>query len=91
MKSTLYIQNLKCKGCGITIKEKLSKFNKICNVSVDTQHTLVKFECASKNDVEYVKKCLSKIGYPPYGEKNDFLKKANSFVSCAIGKTHKQI
>lgn len=85
----LYIQNLKCKGCETTIIEQLSKLNNISAVSVDVKHTLVKFHCESENDIERVKKHLSKIGYPPYGEKNDLIKKAKSYVSCAIGKTHK--
>ena len=56
MKTMLYIQNLKCEGCESTIIDKLSKLNNISNVSVDLQHTLVTFNCESKNDIGKVKK-----------------------------------
>jgi copper chaperone CopZ len=89
MKSTLYIQNLKCKGCEATIINTLSKLNNISNVLVDLQRNEVKFDYKTKEDIENIKKELSKLGYPPYGEKNNLVKKAKSYVSCAIGKTHK--
>ena len=89
MKTILYIQNLKCSGCETTIIKKLSELSNISNVSIDILHTTVKFDYKTKSDVDLVKKELSKLGYPPFGEKNNMVKKAKSYVSCAIGKTHK--
>jgi copper chaperone CopZ len=86
MKSTLYIQNLKCGGCEATIIEKLSKLKNITNVSVNQQYDTVTFEYMESSDLELVKKELSKLGYPPFGEKNSLPKKVKSYISCAIGR-----
>lgn len=89
MKALLYIQNLKCKGCEATILNKLSKLDNINNVSIDLAHTIVKFDCKTQSDIDLVKAELSRIGYPPFGEKNRLARKTKSFVSCETGKTYK--
>lgn len=89
MKTTLYIQNLKCGGCETTIKNKLSELKNISNISFKFQYATVTFEHKNKEDVEDVKQLLSKIGYPPFGEKNSLVKKAKSFVSCTTGRIKK--
>ena len=33
-----------------------------------------------------VKKTLSKIGYPPFGDKNNVLKRVKSYLSCAVNQ-----
>lgn len=86
MKTTLYIQNLKCGGCETTIKNKLSELKSISNISFNFQYATVTFEHENKEDIDNVKQLLSKIGYPPFGEKNNLGKKAKSYVSCATGR-----
>jgi len=88
MKATLYIQNLKCGGCETTIINKLSSLKNINNISIDQKYDTVTFEHKTIQDVEVVKKMLSKLGYPPYGEQNNLGRKAKSYVSCAIGRIH---
>ncbi len=90
MKTTLYIQNLKCGGCEKTIINKLSCLKNIENVSINQEYATVTFEHKIPQEIKTVKKELSKLGYPPFGEKNNSFKKAKSYISCAIGKTHKQ-
>ena len=36
--------------------------------------------------LEKAKKTLSKLGYPIMGEKNNFITKTKSYLSCAVGK-----
>ena len=59
MKTTLYIQNLKCEYCEIIIKKMLSKLKHISNVSINRQYATVSFEHQSPADLIQVKKTLS--------------------------------
>jgi len=86
MKTTLYIQNLKCEYCEIIIKKMLSKLKHISNVSINRQYATVSFEHQSPVDLIQVKKTLSNIGYPPFGEKNNVLKRAKSYLSYAVNQ-----
>ncbi|MFH4963998.1 heavy-metal-associated domain-containing protein [Gaetbulibacter sp. M235] len=80
MKTTLYIQNLKCEYCEETILKKLSKLKHISNISIKRQFATLTFEYQTLEDLILVKKTLSKIGYPPFGERNNFLTKTKSFL-----------
>lgn len=80
MKTTLYIHNLKCEYCEDVIINNLIKQKHISNISVKRQYATVTFEHETSKDVDLVKKTLSKIGYPPFGEKNSFIKKAKSYT-----------
>jgi copper chaperone CopZ len=86
MKTTLYIQNLKCGGCVSSIINRISALEHIKNVTIKLQFDTITFEYDNNADFEEVKHILSNIGYPPFGEKNSFGKKAKSYVSCAIGR-----
>lgn len=86
MRTTLYLQNLKCDGCESTIINKLSALEGIFNISIKMQYATVTFEHETKEVIETVKRMLSKIGYPPFGDKNTLGKKAKSYISCATGK-----
>jgi len=89
MKITVEIQNLKCSGCEATIINKLSRLNNIKEVLVDHEYGSVTFNLNTPEDLEVVKKTLSKLGYPLVGEHNKFPTKAKSYVSCAIGRINK--
>lgn len=89
MKTSLYIQNLKCDGCISLIMNKLLELKQINNINVKLQYATVTFEHQNKADIEDVKHVLSKIGYPPFGEKNSLRKKVKSYVSCATGRIKK--
>ena len=84
MKTTLYVQNLKCDyGESIIIKA-LSKLNHIHNIIIKKQFATVTFEHTSPDDIDVVKKTLSQLGYPPFGEKNNILKKTKATLNCAL-------
>ncbi|MDC1162476.1 heavy metal-associated domain-containing protein [Tenacibaculum sp.] len=86
MKGTINIQNLKCRGCEKTIIDELLKLENITKVSVNQVYGSVYFEYKISDDLENVKNKLSKLGYPAHGESNNTVKKAISYVSCAIGR-----
>lgn len=81
--NTIKIVNVKCEGCKNNIVDTLEK-NGMLNVSVDLEKQEVSFE----GYVQIAKEFLAKMGYPEAGspEAESLIKKAKSFVSCAIGK-----
>jgi copper chaperone CopZ len=89
MNTTLEIQNLKCGGCANTITSKLSDLEDINNVVVDNETNSVSFNYTNKNVLDQAITLLSQLGYPIDGEQNPLLKKAKSYVSCAVGRMNK--
>ncbi|NRD19542.1 heavy-metal-associated domain-containing protein [Winogradskyella eckloniae] len=89
MKSSLYIQNLKCGGCANTIVTQLSRLDGISEVDVNKDTDEVSFNSVSEIEIESVKQKLSDLGYPIVGDANSLPKKAKSFVSCAVGRLTK--
>jgi len=89
MKTTLYIHNLKCDNCEVVIINSLTKLKHISNVSIKRQYATVTFEHEKADDVEVVKKTLSKIGYPPFGEKNNSTKKTKPNLSYVANQNKK--
>ena len=86
MKTTLYIQNLKCGGCANTITKNLSTIEGIQNITVNVEESAVGFSYANDDQLNTVKDKLKVLGYPEDGAANSLGSKAKSYVSCAIGK-----
>lgn len=86
MMEKIAIQNLKCSGCGNTIKSGLEKVEGISNVEVHVEEGAVSFQANEEQATLAAKEKLNTMGYPPVGENNTMGKKAKSYVSCAIGK-----
>ncbi len=86
MRTTVYIQNLKCTGCEATIINKLSKSKILSVIDVNHEDESVSFDYHSSNDLETAKNILESIGYPLQGEVNGLGSKAKSYISCAIGR-----
>lgn len=86
MRTTLEIQNLKCEGCGNTILKNLSEIEGIDQIHLDVDASTVTFEHQQASQTQDVRKVLSGLGYPAVGDPNPLLKKAKSFVSCAVGR-----
>ena len=89
-KSEIYIENLKCHGCANTIKRELKKFPEVKEITVNFEESLITVEYESDNDMtDIFKRKLNKLGYPERGKKN-LGNTAKSYVSCAIGRMHKE-
>ncbi len=86
MKTTLYIQNLKCVGCANTIIKNVSSIDAVTEVSVNVEENSVSFDYPTEEKLIEVKEKLKVLGYPEDGEANSLGSKAKSYVSCAIGK-----
>jgi copper chaperone CopZ len=80
------IQNLKCHGCGVTIKSGLEEIEGLHDIEIDVENKQVFYESDSKASTIVLKNKLIQLGYPPVGDPNGFGTKAKSYVSCAMGK-----
>jgi copper chaperone CopZ len=83
---TLQIENLKCQGCARTVRNGLMGIEGIQTADVDLEKSEVNFTFSDISSEQEVIKKLSSLGYPLKGENNDLMKKAKSYVSCAVGR-----
>lgn len=86
MVNSVRVVNIKCGGCKSQIIETLQKAG-AQKVEVNVEKQTVSFE----GNRSVMCKKLSAMGYPEASseEAKSVLKKARSFLSCAIGKTKK--
>lgn len=89
MRTTVHIQNLKCCGCEHTIINRLSVVKNISEVEVNNEQHTVAFNHHTSHDFENAKHVLSRIGYPIVGRENKLRTKAQSYLSCALGRFKK--
>jgi copper chaperone CopZ len=83
MSITFHVENIKCGGCANSIVTKLEKVAGVNGVRVNIENQEIAVEGSfDENEVSLM---LTNMGYPRIGE-NDFIKKAKSYVSCAIGR-----
>ena len=86
MKTTLFVQNLKCTGCATTIINKLQQIPYVQEIEVDVLHGAITFEMPENEKIKPILEVLQKAGYPEIGENNNLSTQAKSYISCAIGK-----
>ena len=77
------VENIKCSGCIKSIKNELKEIPGVISVDVDLEKSEVTL--AGIFEENKVIKKLYQMGYPKVGH-NSLLKKAKSYVSCAIGR-----
>jgi copper chaperone len=77
------VENIKCSGCIKSIKNELKEIPGVISVDVDLAKSEVML--AGEFEENTVIKKLDQMGYPKVGN-NSLLKKAKSYVSCAIGR-----
>lgn len=85
-KNKIQVVNIKCGGCANHITSELEKID--CkNITIDIE----KQEITFVGDKKMATEKLSKLGYPEASsdEAKSILKKAKSYMSCAIGKQNK--
>ncbi len=84
---TIHVQNIKCGGCKNTITKALESLG-ATDITVDIATGTIRYEYAG-NPTDISSKLLS-LGYPEVGsdKAGKILTKAQSYLSCAIGKLH---
>ncbi len=80
----IQVENIKCNGCVATITKEILSIKGTSNVQIDLETQTINVEGPEELRSKISAK-LHKLGYPEQGE-NNFLEKAKSYVSCAIGK-----
>lgn len=81
---TIFVENIKCGGCIKSIKDALQQIAGVDAVMVDKDKESVVVTGTDIGRGIIIDK-LGELGYPEKGN-NSLLKKARSFVSCAVGK-----
>lgn len=79
---TIEVENIKCGGCMNSIKTALQQMEGVQEVNIDKDTETVTIE--SESNIEPFIQKLNDLGYPQKGN-NSLLKKAKSYVSCAVG------
>lgn len=90
MKEVIFIQNLKCGGCANSIRKSLLAQTGVAAVEVDLEKDAVVAETVSPDVRPHLIETLARLGYPEQGDENTMIRKAKSFVSCAMGRVTKQ-
>lgn len=83
MTHNIKIENIKCGGCINSIQSALLRIEGVLDVKIDKDTETVTVKGTATKDI--LAQELSRLGYPEKGN-NDLLKKAKSYISCAIGK-----
>ncbi|MET2986597.1 heavy-metal-associated domain-containing protein [Aureibaculum conchae] len=89
--ATIEILNLKCGGCGNTIKKGILSVDGVSEVNIDLETSKVTVNSENESILKSVKEKLSKMGYPEAGDANTLIHKAKSFVSCATGRMGEKV
>lgn len=82
-KQEIQVENLKCTGCVTSVTKNLSAIEGVDSVQVILETGTV--VVLGDAEITQIESNLVKMGYPKVGD-NTIVKKAQSFVSCAIGK-----
>lgn len=83
MEQQFVVENIKCGGCMSSIKTALLKLEGVAEVSIDKEIETVTVT-GTMNREDVVNK-LNDLGYPEKGN-NTLIRKAKSYVNCAIGR-----
>ena len=84
------VENLKCGGCANTIKKGLISIDGIETVAIAIETSEITIQTNDEEVIASAIKKLSSMGYPQVGDPNSMLKKAKSYVSCAVGKINQE-
>lgn len=87
MEQQYIVENIKCRGCVNSIQTTLRKIEAVEKVVDDIEHETIII--TGNPDRSLVIAKLNDMGYPEAGH-NTLVKKAKSYLSCAIGKMTKE-
>ena len=83
MKNQFEVENIKCGGCMNSIKTALLKIENVEEVTIDKEIDTI--FVTGNVEWETIIAKLNELGYPEKGQ-NTLIRKAKSYVNCAIGK-----
>ena len=83
MELQIIVENIKCGGCMNSIQTALSKLENVEKVTIDKETETITI--IGTIEKALVIKKLNELGYPEKGN-NTLVRKAKSYVNCAIGR-----
>lgn len=89
MKTSVKVENLRCSGCGASIKKGVSELSGVYSVNIDIANKVIDVEHTDEVSREAIVRKLLSMGYPEEGsvEGLSAIKAgAKSVVSCMMGK-----
>lgn len=89
IKETIKVANVKCHGCGATIRNRLSDVYGVNSVTVIPEEDTVEVEYAETTSRDLIIDKLYSLGYPEATEENGLLLQLKSYASCMVGRISK--
>lgn len=89
MKTEIFVQNVKCGGCGSTIIKRLQQLEGVNSVDVDPAQGKILLEHEAEAAIDQAPALLKSLGYPLADANNSLKDKAKSYISCGIGRLDK--
>ncbi|WP_412464313.1 heavy-metal-associated domain-containing protein [Flavobacterium mekongense] len=83
MEQQFEVENIKCSGCMNSIKTALLKIEGVMAVNISKEIDTI--TVAGNANREVIVEKLNDLGYPEKGN-NTLIRKAKSYVNCAIGR-----
>lgn len=83
MEQQFEVENIKCGGCMNSIKTALLKIEGVMAVNISKEIDTI--TVAGNANREVIVEKLNDLGYPEKGN-NTLIRKAKSYVNCAIGR-----
>lgn len=83
MTANFEVENIKCSGCINRITNSLKSIEGVDSVLISLENETIQIMGTFSRDKIIVK--LNELGYPEKGN-NSVVKKAKSYINCAIGK-----
>lgn len=83
MEQQFEVENIKCGGCMNSIKTALLKIEGVMAVNISKEIDTITVAGTANREVIVEK--LNDLGYPEKGN-NTLIRKAKSYVNCAIGR-----
>ncbi|WP_162127958.1 heavy-metal-associated domain-containing protein [Flavobacterium phycosphaerae] len=83
MEHLITVENIKCGGCMNSIQTALLKLDQVEKVTIDKETETISVTGQVMRDT--LLNQLNELGYPEKGN-NTLLRKAKSYVNCALGR-----
>ncbi len=82
----IYLENIKCGGCGNSIANAITAFEGITDVKVFPEENKAILS-GEGFDLDAILEKMKQLGYPQAGE-NNLMHKAKSYASCMVGRVN---
>ena len=89
IEETIQVANIKCQGCGNTIRNRLLELAGVETVEVKPEEDSVVVTYEENTPRSFIVNKLHVLGYPEATEENGLLLQLKSYASCMVGRMSK--